>query len=226
MMVVRQGFPSSFGELSLLTQKGLVYSMIPIGYMYKVLWPKRNPRLAKQIDNVYTLGDCPGNSTHDFYDYVTLWKHNGYWLFNTPEEMQEIAVEKEIDLSKMTLFYYEAYEHEFDFVGESDEPVWSSFEVDSHFQTNIAIPVTKTFMGFDVVEYTQRNSPECSLLACTDLTQTLNVNEHCLFKTIEEAKAALENCDFHALEPGPYRVIAVYLVEPAQLEARGALWLA
>lgn len=225
-MVGKSKFPKLLWRFRSDPVEGASCLMIPIGYMYKILWPKRNLQLAKQIENVYTLGDCSGNSTHDFYDYVTLWKHNGYWLFNTPEEMQAIANELQIDLSKMTLFYYEAYEHEFDFVGESDEPVWSPFEADSHFHTNIAVPATKSFVGFDVVEYTQGNSPECSLLACTDLTETLNVNEHCLFKTIEDAKAALENCDFHALEPGPYRVIAVYLVGSAQLEARGALWLA
>jgi hypothetical protein len=81
--------------------------------MYKVLLSNQNPQLAKQIESVYTLGDCPGNCTHDFYDYITLWKHNGYWLFNTPEELQEIAIEHQLDLSQMTLFYCEAYELEF-----------------------------------------------------------------------------------------------------------------
>ncbi len=211
-MVVRQGFPSSFGELSLLTQKGLVYSMIPIGYMYKVLLPNQNPQLAKQIESVYTLGDCPGNCTHDFYDYITLWKHNGYWLFNTPEELQEIAVEHQLDLSQMTLFYYEAYELEFDFDQETDEPIWSPFKVCPDFATNVVIPESKTLKGYDVVEYVTGNAPECSLLACTDLSQSFDVNEHCLFKSLEDAKAALETGDFHACEPGPYRVTAVYLV--------------
>lgn len=225
-MVGKAKPPKFFWRIRSAEAKEHIYSMIPLGYLYKLVGPRQNDRLAKQIDNIYTLGDCPGNSTHDFYDFIPLWKHNGYWLFNTPEEMHEIASEQQIDLSKMTLFYYEAYEQEFDFVGESDEPVWSSFEADSHFHTSIVIPDTKTFVGFDVVEYTQGNSPECSLLACTDLTETLNINEHCLFETIEEAKASLENCDFHAREPGPYRVISVYLVGSASVsESRGVLWV-
>ncbi len=187
--------------------------MIPIGYMYKIQWPKRNSLLAEQVEDIHTLGDCPGNSTSDFYDYIPFWKHNGFWLFNTPEELQSFAAEHEIDLSKMTLFYYEAYEKEFDFDQTTDEPTWSEFEACPNFYTNVIIPTAKILHGYDVVEYTVGNAPECSLLACTDLTQMFDINSHCLFKTLEEAKAALEAEEFHVREPGPYRVIAVYLVE-------------
>ena len=39
------------------------------------------------------------------------------------------------------------------------------------------------------------------------------MNERCLFDTFEDAYAAIERGEFKDSEPGPYRIVAVYLVD-------------
>jgi hypothetical protein len=39
------------------------------------------------------------------------------------------------------------------------------------------------------------------------------VNSHCLFDSFQEAKESLESGIFNSCEPGPYRIIAVYIVD-------------
>ena len=52
--------------------------------------------------------------SEDFADYINYWKHNGYWLFDSPDLIQLVAAENAIDLREASLFYYEVYKKEFD----------------------------------------------------------------------------------------------------------------
>lgn len=85
--------------------------MIPAGCLYKKVAIKPDWLKAETVLDVYSLSNCISD---DFADYINYWKHNGYWLFNAPEVIEEVAVNEGIDLSGMTLFYYEVYEYEFD----------------------------------------------------------------------------------------------------------------
>lgn len=185
--------------------------MIPAGYMYKLVSTSDGKEAASQPVDFYSAGACGAGITPFFTDYVPHWKHNGFWFFNSPGVMQEIAVEKHIDLSGMTLFFYELYEFEFD-LPDAGEEAWSPIESESSFVTEIVVPSKKVLAGFDVVEYVCRNSPECSLLSCSNLAKEFTVNSHCLFDTLEDAKVAVESGKFHEREPGPYRILAVYVV--------------
>lgn len=192
--------------------------MIPVGYMYKLVGIPTASLTANNVVNVFSAGDCGGSPSHFFADYIKYWKHNGYWFFNTPDLMQEIARMDHIDLSAMTLFYYEIYEFEFDKSDNQGRVAgWFPFESESSFATDVLIPQEKDLAGYDVVEYVCRNSPECSLLSCSNLAAKFHVNAHCLFDTFGEAKAAVETGEFHAKEPGPYRILAVYEVKPMEL---------
>ncbi len=51
---------------------------------------------------------------------MDYWRHNGYWLFDSPEIIQSAARDNSVQLEGTSLFYYEAYEMEFD--GESWHP--------------------------------------------------------------------------------------------------------
>jgi len=190
--------------------------MIPVGYIYKSVAAAPSERgLAKNIVDVYSAGECGGCVTESFVPHFQrMEKVNGWFFYNSPEEMEAIALENEIDLSNMTLFFYETYKYEYDEKGET-EPIksWSEFERDCHNRTEVLLPRRKQFIGYDVVEYVCRNLPECSLLGCTKLTMKYAVNSHCLFDTFDQAKVALESGDFHAHEPGPYRIMAVYVVD-------------
>jgi hypothetical protein len=177
--------------------------VIPVGYMYKRVVVRPDWLKAEAVLDVFSLSNCISD---DFADYINYWKHNGYWLFNSPEAIKEIATNEGIDLSGTTLFYYEAYEYEFD----EDSKEWSAFTPEPSFATDIQVPMDKRLEGFDVTTFTAHTSPECSPLSCNSLATTIPVNEHCLFNTFAEAKDALEIGLFRNSEPGPYRIFAVY----------------
>jgi hypothetical protein len=179
--------------------------MIPVGYMYKSVAAPPDQLTANNVVDVCSVGQCGGSTTKNFADYISFLKHNGYWFFNSPRIIEQIAQENQIDLSAMTLFYYEAYEREFDIAG------WSNFPSCADWPTDVVIPRNKTLIGYDVTEFVMRNAPECSLLSCSNLAADFSVNSHCLFDTFAQAKSAVESGAFHAHEPGPYRIIAVYL---------------
>ena len=156
------------------------------------------------IADVYSVGSCVNE---DFADYIDFWKHNGYWLFDSPQIIQSVAGEHSIPLEGTKLFYYEAYEMEF--TGKE----WRAFFPESSIITNIAPPLQKVLEGFDVVTFSAGNSPECSPLSCNGLADDIPTNRHCLIEGIEDAKAALNSEKFKGGEPGPYRIFAVYSVD-------------
>ncbi|MGE5840429.1 MAG: hypothetical protein ACM34H_10875 [Deltaproteobacteria bacterium] len=159
-----------------------------------------------KIDTVFDVYSVSSCISEDFADYINYWKHNGYWFFNSPQVIEDIARNQTIDLVGMTLFYYEAYEYEFD----EDSKEWSAFTPEASFMTDVQVPIDKHLEGFDVVTFSARTSAECSPLSCNLLATRIPVNEHCLFNALEEAKGALERGLFQQSEPGPYRIFAVY----------------
>jgi len=179
--------------------------------MYKLVSTPAGDAKATNVVDFFSTGACGAGISPPFTDYISHWKHNGYWFFNSPGIMREIANKEGINLSGATLFYYEIYESEFDQSDEGNVKTWSPIQCEPSFTTDVLIPEAKILAGFDVVEYVCRNSPECSLLSCSDLATEFAVNTHCLFDTFEDAKKAVESGRFHDCEPGPYRILAVYL---------------
>ena len=177
--------------------------MIPVGYMAKHVCLKPDWLAAPQVFDIYSVAGC---ISEDFADWVNYWKHNGYWFFDSPEIIQSIARNNSTPLQGTSLFYYEAYEMEFD--GE----VWREFAPEPSFQTNVLLPAKKQPEGFDVVNFTARTSAECSPLSCNSLAEELATNSHCLLASFEEAKLTLEAGAFNEAEPGPYRIFSVYSV--------------
>ncbi|HEY2168497.1 MAG TPA: hypothetical protein VGJ30_02655 [Candidatus Angelobacter sp.] len=159
---------------------------------------------APHVIDIYSVSNC---QSEDFADYIPYWKHNGYWLFDSPDIIKSVATEHSIQLEGTTLFYYEVYELEF------DSEHWHPFSPEPSFQTNVVAPSKKQLEGFDVVNFTARTSPECSGLSCSSLARELPTNAHCLFTSFNEAKANVGQGAFNESEPGPYRIFAVYSVD-------------
>ena len=95
---------------------------------------------------------------------------------------------------------------------DEDQRSWLEFEPDPSLRVNVVTPTSKTLEGFDVVTYEQGTSPECSPLSCNSCAECISTNEHCLFRTFDEAKRAIEDGVFRDCEPGPYRIVAVFSV--------------
>jgi len=178
--------------------------MIPAGYMAKQVTTRPEWLAAEQVVDIYSVSGCVSGS---FADYIPHWKHNGYWLFDTPEVIQELAQKNAIDLEGMSLFYYEVYEHEFDELGAA----WRDFEPES-FPTQVIVPPQKALAGYDVVCFSMGTSAECSPLSCSNLAEEVETNSHCLLGSLEQAQQLLERGTFTNTEPGPFRVFAVFPV--------------
>lgn len=166
---------------------------------------------ADNVIDIYSVSRC---MSKDFADYINYWKHNGYWLFNSPEVIETVARDNSIDLSGTKLFYYEVYEPEF----HEDEKAWRPFAPESSFTTNVTVPKEKILEGYDVPTFLCGNAPECSPLSCNSLAAEIPANPHCLLDSFSEAKRSLENGSFNDSEPGPFRIFAVYSVLTAVID--------
>jgi hypothetical protein len=163
-------------------------------------WIKSNA-----VTDIYSVSSCISG---DFTVYVTYWRHNGFWLFNKPSDMDDIMAQEGKTRDGLKLFYYEVYEHQFD----ENEMRWSSFAPEASLVTNVEKPVSARLEGYDVVSFSI-GTPECSPLSCNSLGDDLPVNAHCLFETFREAKDALEAGKFKNSEPGPFRIFSVNSVD-------------
>ena len=179
--------------------------MIPIGYMAKRVAQRPAWLNVPQVQDIYSVSNCV---SANFLDYIKFWRHNGYWLFDHPQIIEELAQENNIALEDLTFFYYEAYEKEFD--EETDR--WQSFEP-SDFLTHIIPPTQKIFHGYDVATCYQGTNLGCSPLSCNHLASEIETNAHCLLESLEEAEQNIESGRFAHSEPGPFRIIAVYTID-------------
>lgn len=182
--------------------------MIPVGYMAKKVVKKPDWLQADMVTDIYSVSGCV---SPDFADYINYWKHNGYWLFDSPEIIKQIASDNGIDLKGIKYFYYEAYELQC----YEDDPEWEEYSPEKSFETNVIIPTQKTLEGFDIVSFSNGNDPECSYLSCNNMAKEIKVNEHCLLETFEEAEQLLNKTAFVGCEPGPCRIFAVYSIPNA-----------
>jgi hypothetical protein len=177
--------------------------MIPVGYLVKRVAQRPDWIKAPNLIDTYSVSGC---ISENFTDYINYWKHNGYWLFDSPESIRGIAQEISLNLEGLKLFYYEAHELEFDC------EKWRRFQPEPSIPTNVVVPARKQLEGFDVVTFWSGNAPECSPLSCNGLAEELATNSHCLIATFEEAEMSLSNGAFKNSEPGPYRIFSVYSV--------------
>ena len=180
--------------------------MIPAGYMYKKVANKPAGFDVDGVERIYSVSGCISD---DFCDWFNQWKHNGYWFFDAPHLMREIAQQKGIDLTGMTLFFYKVFGYQWN----DDDKLWDVFGPEESFPTQVALPRSTKLEGFDVVTYSAGSGAEHSPLSCNYLAKKLHVNANCLLNTFEEAKDHIEAGTLSHGEPGPYRIIEVHLVE-------------
>ncbi|WP_353227726.1 hypothetical protein [Novosphingobium sp.] len=184
-------------------------TMVPLGYMLKsVTSPAPDWLNAPGVVAVHSLSNC---ISPDLGDYIPMWCHNGWWLFDTPDAADNVALTMGTSVDSLTLFYYEAFHQQFD----EESETWMPF-APNDFATAVVAPYSAVLSGFDVVTFSVGTSPECSPLSCNRLAESLKVNQNCLFDSFDEARAAIENGSFRNSEPGPYRIIAIHAVDNFQ----------
>lgn len=179
--------------------------MIPAGYLFKHIAGKPKNLKADHVQDIYSISSC---ISHDFADYIAWWAHNGFWFFDSPLIMEQLAEREGLDLGDATLFYYEAFGQEFDDAAH----LWRDFSPEPSLTTAVREPVLKTLCGYDVVTFRAGTNPECSPLSCNGLAEQIPTNDHCLFADLPSVRQALEQGAFNGAEEGPYRIFAVYTV--------------
>ena len=177
--------------------------MIPAGYMAKRVAAKPRWLNSPDIVDIYSVSTC---ISKNFADYIPFFRHNGYWLFDTTQKIQELAGEQSLDLSETQFFYYEVHPQQFD----EDRHTWESFVPEASFVTEVKPPATKKLEGFDVVTFSAGTSTECSPLTCNGLADSICTTQHGLLPSLDEARRLLEAGFFDRSEPGPFRIFAIY----------------
>lgn len=188
--------------------------MIPAGYILRrVAAADPSMNLGNVVD-LYSVSHC---ISRDFTDYIRYWRHNGYWLFNKPSDMDDILAQEGKSRDAFRLLYYEIYEQQFD----EKAMRWSAVAPPvASFVTNVERPENAKLEGFDVTTWTPGSSAGCSPLSCNYLACDLPVNAHCLLETCDAARATLEAGKFNHSEPGPFRIFSVYSVVSLEAVAR------
>jgi len=174
--------------------------MIQAGYLYKRIAEPEGLN-CRNVTKIYSVSGCISN---DFANYIPYWKHNQYWFFNNPEDMDNIINEQK-STEEFELLFYELYEKEFD----EEQQAWQEFMAEESFGYDVKLPLHKDFLGFDIVNYTVGTSPEHSPLSCNLLCREVDVNEYCLLDAFDHAIKLTESLNETKVEPGPYRIIAV-----------------
>ena len=180
--------------------------MTPVGYMAKRIESAPGWLDDSNVDGIYSVSGC---ISKDFADYINYWKHNGYWFFDSPDVIRQLAQQNSIALSDTHLFYYEAYEYQL----REEAGDWETFAPEPSFPLNVEQPRTAQLEGYDIVSFSCGTSPECSPLSCNGLANRIATNRHCLLSSFEEAKDLLSKGEISNCEPGPYRIFSVYSVE-------------
>ncbi len=180
--------------------------MVPVGYMYKIVSSKPDWLETNQVSDIYSVSGC---ISEDFAEWIKYWKHNGYWFFDSPKVIEDLAQEQNLSLKGMTLFFYLAYEWEWD----TDEEQWNLYSPEESFSTDVVLPQNSKIEGYDIISFSFGNSAECSPLSCNSMAQKIKVNSHCLLDTFEQAMLILESGSFKNCEPGPYRIYEVHTIE-------------
>ena len=184
--------------------------MIPIGYMAKRIVQRPDWLKAQNVVDLYSVSSCTsGDFMDDLVDYAyeTDSKINGWYFFDSPEQIQSVASQRSIDLKETVLFYYEAHDLEYAAQGPR------TFQPEPLMLVSVEVPSSKQLAGFDVVTFSTGRFAECSPLSCNSLAGNIPTNSHCLLDSFDEAEAGLNSGKFLIGEAGPHRIIAVYLVD-------------
>jgi hypothetical protein len=174
----------------------LTESAVLIGYFPKRTAHRPEWLQAAPIDEVCSVSECISEGPEGWID---AWKHNACWVYDTPELAASVVPEGEEG------FEVYAYRQVPVCVADGEVRDEPPAEVD-------AAPLTDEFewLGYDAVSRSISPMFECSPLSCCGAAESMPVNRHCLFETLEQALAGAREFSSGPWEPGPYLVVEVY----------------
>ena len=78
--------------ISAVKNQGSGILMIQAGYMYKRITEPEELN-CRNVTRIYAVSNC---ISKNFAYYIPFWKHNQYWFFNAPEDMDGIIDQQKI----------------------------------------------------------------------------------------------------------------------------------
>ena len=187
--------------------------MVPAGYLLKRTSAPPGWLSGAPVADVCSVADCVNDNV---IDVQSAWQHNAFGVANDRGTLSRLVVDATAETDHSKLFYYELYEQEIESDGWGVDPSgWRPLTAvpSAGVETSVVPPTQSllTLMGYDVVVF--GDYLEHSPLSCNSIAAELRVNEHCLFETLEDAKAAIDRGAFNGgCEPGVYRIFSVSAV--------------
>jgi len=187
--------------------------MVPAGYLLKRTSAPPGWLSGAPVADVCSVADCVNDNV---IDVQSAWQHNAFGVANDRGTLSRLVVDATAETDHSKLFYYEVYEQEIESDGWGVDPSgWRPLTAvpSAGVETSVVPPTQSllTLMGYDVVVF--GDYLEHSPLSCNSIAAELRVNEHCLFETLEDAKAAIDRGAFNGgCEPGVYRIFSVSAV--------------
>ena len=172
--------------------------MIVGGYFPKLIAPKADGFSVRGVREVCSVGNCIAKPPDGWIEH---WLHNELGWFNTLADARRI-IPPGIDAYR--LFAYRLYPRVF------VEGLEAPLEVPADVRPE-AIPPSFSCIGFDAANKSMPSvlGLECSPLSCNGLAAELPVNDHCLFRSLDEALAGARRFSLGGAEPGDYYVVQV-----------------
>ena len=203
--------------------------MIPVGYLRKKITARPEWLRLPAVANIVAVSDCV---MKDVIDVFTLGRFNGWYFYDSSTTLDELLRAQGADFDGTVLLYSEVFESAYDRDARAETYPYEEFLRDtptdptdkahawiplpsSDGLVNVQTPTQCALLGYDVCSFSMGNAPECCPLSCNSIAQHVEVNEHGLFASLENAKAALERGFFDRSEPGPLRIFAIHLVNEA-----------
>jgi hypothetical protein len=74
--------------------------MVPAGYMAKKVESPPDWLKSEGLWDLYSVSGCISKY---FCDYTPHWKHNGFWLFDSPAEITAVAAAEFLNMLDQTI---------------------------------------------------------------------------------------------------------------------------
>jgi hypothetical protein len=173
--------------------------LIDSGYFIKRVMRKPDWLQVPGVLEVCSVSNCISVPPEG---WVERWLHNEFGWFNRSADAVGLAPAG--SLTEYRLFAYRLYPEVFRRNSRAPLVVPSDVRPD---------PIPKTFqsLGFDSVSRSMESvlGFECSPLSCNSMAAEWNVNERCLFPSLELALAGADRFATDQPEPGNYYVVEV-----------------
>lgn len=192
------------GEGWWIVSRFFMGTFVPGGYWGIKRTPNGDCVLDDRVKEIWSVSECSNGLAN--ISWMSGETHNGHWHYNFIPDLKEAFQQAGVS-EDYEIVYYEIYDQVFDDEKQAWIPLWQ----EDSFPTKVEVPKNAQYLGFDIVSFSARSTPECSPFSCNACSSEVAINEYCLcdwdLPRILEYMSQLKNA-----EPGPYKLYKVYWI--------------